>query len=141
MTFYQLIFCCAVKSSKENKPRNKTSKRLFISRKLAELMKSGRFIVKCPPFISWEACGCSWHQKNTSCKKQLKPVSGFMIPCRNRSCNRNMARTQYKRILTYVVESILHLVKRTVLWYSYGSIGTVHKEFCVILGVYNGKEI
>ena len=28
--------------------------RLVISRKLAELMKSGRFIVKCPPFISWE---------------------------------------------------------------------------------------
>ena len=105
MTFYQWIFCCAVNPSKEHKPRNKTSKRIFISRNLAELMKSGRFIIKCPPFISWEACGCSWHQKNTSCKKQLKPVSGFMIPCRNRSCNRNMARTQYERILTYVVES------------------------------------
>ena len=48
------FFCCAVNPSKEHKPRNKTSKRLFISRKLAELMKSGRFIVKCPPFISWE---------------------------------------------------------------------------------------
>ncbi|EEU96614.1 hypothetical protein FAEPRAA2165_01754 [Faecalibacterium duncaniae] len=45
------------------------------------------------------------HQKNTSCKKQLKPVSGFMIPCRNRSWNRNMARTRYERILTYVVGS------------------------------------
>ena len=52
-----------------------------------------------------------------------------------------MARTQYERILAYVVESVLHLVKRTVLLYSYGSIVTVHKEFCVILGVYNGKEI
>ena len=54
VTFYQWIFCCAVNPSKEHKPRNKTSKRLFISRKLAELMKSGRIIVKCPPFISWE---------------------------------------------------------------------------------------
>ena len=59
VTFYQLIFCCDVNLSKEHKPRNKTSKRLFISRKLAELMKSGRSIVQRSPFISWEARGCS----------------------------------------------------------------------------------
>ena len=45
------------------------------------------------------------HQRKISCKKQLKLVSGFMIPCQKYCCDRNMAGIRDRRILTYVVES------------------------------------
>ena len=38
------------------------------------------------------------HQRKNSCKKQLKLVSGFMIPCQNYCCDRNMAAAASKVI-------------------------------------------
>ena len=60
MTFYQWIFCCDVNVCKWIRTFFILCKQMFISWKLAELMKSGRSIVQRSPFISWKARGCSW---------------------------------------------------------------------------------
>ena len=66
-------------------------------------MKSVRSIVNVTPLLAGKCAVVQRHQRDTSCKKQLKPISGFMIPCQNHSCNMNMARMCDRMILTYIV--------------------------------------
>ena len=58
-TLYQRIFCWDVNVCKWIRTFFILCKQMFISWKLAELMKSGRSIVQRSPFISWKAHGCS----------------------------------------------------------------------------------
>ena len=53
-TLYQRIFCCDVNVCKWIRTFFIPCKQMFISWKLAELMKSGRSIVQRSPFISWK---------------------------------------------------------------------------------------
>ena len=57
-TLYQRIFCWDVNVCKWIQTFFSLCKQMFISWKLAELMKSGRSIVQRSTFISWEACSC-----------------------------------------------------------------------------------